>query len=90
MKIGVAARRRRGFGGQVAEEIGKQTGYPFVTAANKFAAQGGLDAMVGASAGLRALAVPLMKIANDIRWLGRVARRGGSSGPPDQVLTAPG
>src|SRR5579863_4812066 len=37
--------------------------------ADLFAAQGGLDSMVGAAAGLRALAVPLMKIANDIRWL---------------------
>jgi fumarate hydratase class II len=61
-----------GFG----EQIAAQTGYPFVTAANKFAAQGGLDAMVGASAGLRALAVPLMKIANDIRWLASGPRCG--------------
>jgi len=65
-----------GFGEQVAAEIAAQTGYPFVTAANKFAAQGGLDAMVGASAGLRSLAVPLMKIANDIRWLASGPRCG--------------
>jgi fumarate hydratase class II len=47
-----------------------------VNARTKFAALGGLDAMVGASAGLRALAVPLMKIANDIRWLGSGPRCG--------------
>ncbi|AXI76209.1 class II fumarate hydratase [Peterkaempfera bronchialis] len=64
------------FGEQVAAEIAKETGYPFTAAANTFAAQGGLDAMVGASAGLRALAVPLMKIANDIRWLASGPRCG--------------
>ncbi|MBD3002677.1 MULTISPECIES: class II fumarate hydratase [unclassified Streptomyces] len=64
------------FGERIAAEIASATGYPFTTAANKFAAQGGLDAMVGASAGLRALAVPLMKIANDIRWLASGPRCG--------------
>ncbi|MFK0106005.1 class II fumarate hydratase [Streptomyces sp. NPDC091217] len=64
------------FGEQVAAEIAESTGYPFTTARNKFAAQGGLDAMAGASAGLRALAVPLMKIANDIRWLASGPRCG--------------
>jgi len=49
------------------------TGYPLVAARNKFAVLGGLDAMVAISAALRGLAVVLMKIANDIRWL--------SSGP---------
>ncbi|MFE5583861.1 class II fumarate hydratase [Kitasatospora sp. NPDC056531] len=71
--VGTGLNAPSGFGEQVAAEIATATGYPFITAQNKFAAQGGLDAMVGASAGLRALAVPLMKIANDIRWL--------SSGP---------
>ncbi|NEB94869.1 class II fumarate hydratase [Streptomyces bauhiniae] len=64
------------FAEQVAAEIAHRTGYSFTTAANKFAAQGGLDAMVGASAGVRALAVPLMKIANDIRWLASGPRCG--------------
>jgi len=53
--------------------LAKLTGYPLVAAANKFAVLGGLDAMVAVSAALRGLAVVLMKIANDIRWL--------SSGP---------
>lgn len=65
-----------GFGEQAASEIASATGFPFTTAANKFAAQGGLDAMVGASAGLSAQAVPLMKIANDIRWLASGPRCG--------------
>jgi fumarate hydratase class II len=64
------------FGSKVSSEIARLTGHPFVTAPNKFAAQGSLDAMVAASAALRALAVALMKIANDIRWLGSGPRAG--------------
>ena len=74
--VGTGLNAPPGFGEQIAAEIARETGYPFVTAANKFAAQGGLDAMVGASAGLRALAVPLMKIANDLRWLASGPRCG--------------
>jgi fumarate hydratase, class II len=74
--VGTGLNAPPGFGEQVAAEIAAATGYPFVTAENKFAAQGGLDAMVGASAGLRSLAVPLMKIANDIRWLASGPRCG--------------
>jgi fumarate hydratase class II len=64
------------FGAKVSTEIARLTGQPFVTAPNKFAAQGSLDAMVAASAALRALAVALMKIANDLRWLGSGPRAG--------------
>jgi fumarate hydratase, class II len=74
--VGTGLNAPPGFGEQIAAQIAAQTGYPFVTAASKFAAQGGLDAMVGASAGLRSLAVPLMKIANDIRWLASGPRCG--------------
>jgi fumarate hydratase, class II len=74
--VGTGLNAPPGFGEAIAAQIAAQTGYPFVTAANKFAAQGGLDAMVGASAGLRAVAVPLMKIANDIRWLASGPRCG--------------
>jgi fumarate hydratase class II len=74
--VGTGLNAPPGFAEQIAAEIAKETGYPFRTARNKFAAQGGLDAMVGASAGLRALAVPLMKIANDIRWLASGPRCG--------------
>jgi fumarate hydratase, class II len=52
------------------------TGRPFVTAPNKFAAQGSLDAIVAAMAALRGLAVALMKIANDMRWLASGPRCG--------------
>jgi len=64
------------FGPKIAAEIATLTGQPFITAPNKFAAQGSLDAMVNASAALRALAVTLMKIANDVRWLGSGPRCG--------------
>ena len=74
--VGTGLNAPPGFDVEVAAEIAELTGQPFVTAKNKFAAQGGLDAMVGASAGLRALAVPLMKIANDIRWLASGPRCG--------------
>jgi fumarate hydratase class II len=52
------------------------TGAPFETAANKFTAQGTLDRMVRAHAGLKAAAVTLFKIANDLRWLGSGPRTG--------------
>ncbi|MCM3804431.1 class II fumarate hydratase [Streptomyces sp. DR7-3] len=74
--VGTGLNAPPGYGERIAAEIAAATGYPFTTADNKFAAQGGLDAMVDASAGLRALAVPLMKIANDIRWLASGPRCG--------------
>ena len=66
--VGTGLNAPAGFDVEVAAELAALTGIPFVTAPNKFAALGGLDAVVAASAGLRALAVPLMKIANDVRW----------------------
>ncbi|MET7494967.1 class II fumarate hydratase [Streptomyces sp900116325] len=74
--VGTGLNAPDGFGTDIAAQIAGLTGRPFGTAPNKFAAQGGLDAMVAASAGLRALAVPLMKIANDIRWLASGPRCG--------------
>jgi len=74
--VGTGLNAPDGFGPDVAERIAAFTGHPFVTAPNKFAALGGLDAMVAASAGLRSLAVPLMKIANDVRWLASGPRCG--------------
>ncbi|GBQ28413.1 fumarate hydratase [Acetobacter estunensis NRIC 0472] len=74
--VGTGLNAPQGFGKAIAEQIAKLTGKPFVTAPNKFAALGGLDAMVRASAGLRGLAVALMKIANDMRWLGSGPRCG--------------
>ncbi len=74
--VGTGMNAPEGFGDAIAEEIARLTGLPFTTAPNKFAALGSLDAMVAAHAALRALAVALMKIANDIRWLGSGPRCG--------------
>ena len=65
-----------GFATAIAQELATLTGFPFVTAPNKFAAQASSDAIVAAHAGLRGLAVCLMKIANDIRWLASGPRCG--------------
>jgi len=56
------------FGEVAAQKIADETGKPFVSAANKFAALSAHDAMVNVSAALRTLAGALMKIANDVRW----------------------
>ncbi|SRR6266567_1449796 len=64
------------FAEEIAAKIAELTGLPFVTAPNKFAVQGSLDAMVNAHAVLRSLAVALMKIANDMRWLASGPRCG--------------
>ena len=74
--VGTGLNAPKDFGQKIASEISKLTGHPFITAPNKFAAQASLDAMVNASSALRLLAVALMKIANDIRWLGSGPRAG--------------
>jgi fumarate hydratase, class II len=74
--VGTGLNTPKEFGADIAEEIAELTGYPFVTAQNKFEAQGSLDAMVAAHASLRGLAVALMKIANDMRWLASGPRCG--------------
>ena len=74
--VGTGLNTSADFGSRIAAEIARLTNRPFVSAPNKFAAQGSLDAMVHASSALRGLAVVLMKIANDIRWLGCGPRAG--------------
>jgi fumarate hydratase class II len=74
--VGTGLNAPPGFAADVAERIAAETGYPFRTAPNKFAALAGSDAVAAASAGLRGLAVPLTKIANDIRWLASGPRAG--------------
>jgi fumarate hydratase class II len=60
----------------VAAKIAEETGLPFVTAPNKFSALAGHDALVFASGALKTAAAALMKIANDVRWLGSGPRCG--------------
>jgi fumarate hydratase class II len=74
--VGTGLNAPDGFSDAIAQKIADLTGKAFVTAPNKFAAQGSLDAMVRAHAALRGLAVALMKIANDMRWLASGPRTG--------------
>jgi fumarate hydratase class II len=74
--VGTGLNAPEGFSKQVAARIAELTSKPFVTAPNKFMAQGSLDAIVRASAALRGVAVALMKIANDMRWLASGPRCG--------------
>ena len=74
--VGTGLNTHPEFGVRVAEAIAELTGLPFVTAPNKFAALAAHDALVAASGALRTLAVSLMKIADDIRWLGSGPRCG--------------
>jgi len=66
--VGTGLNAHPKFGDLTAHYIAKETGFPFVTAPNKFAALSAHDAMMNASAALRTLAAALMKIANDVRW----------------------
>ena len=61
---------------KVAKAIAKLSGYPFVTAKNKFSALAAHDALVAMSGSLKVLAVACMKIANDIRMLASGPRCG--------------
>ncbi|MDA8356021.1 MAG: class II fumarate hydratase [Actinomycetota bacterium] len=74
--VGTGLNTHPEFGERVAAKIAEITGQPFVTAPNKFAALAAHDALVWASAALRTLAGSLMKIADDLRWLGSGPRSG--------------
>src|SRR5699024_4721981 len=64
--VGTGINAPGGFGEAIAAKLAELTGLSLRTAPNKFAAQGSLDGMVAVSAGLRGVAVALMKIANDM------------------------
>ncbi len=74
--VGTGLNTHPDFAEKVAAKIADMTGLPFVSAKNKFAALAAHDAFVFASGGLKTLACALMKIANDIRWLGSGPRCG--------------
>lgn len=67
--VGTGLNTHPEFGEKVAAKIAHITGLPFVSAPNKFSSLAAHDALVHTSATLRTLAVSLMKIADDIRWL---------------------
>ncbi len=74
--IGTGLNAPKRFGEVAAKHIAEMTGFPFISAANKFAALAAHDAFVMASGVLKTLACSLMKIANDIRWLASGPRCG--------------
>jgi len=74
--VGTGLNTYVGFDTGIAAEISKLTGLKFTTATNKFEALASHDAMVEASGALNTIAVSLMKIANDIRFLGSGPRSG--------------
>src|SRR3990167_1761244 len=74
--VGTGLNTHPQFAEKVAAKIAELTDLPFITAPNKFAALAAHDAFVFASGALKTLACALMKIANDIRWLGSGPRCG--------------
>jgi fumarate hydratase class II len=74
--VGTGLNAPKGYDVLVAKKIAEFTGYPFVTAPNKFEALAAHDAMVELSGALKRSAVALMKIANDIRMLSSGPRSG--------------
>lgn len=74
--VGTGLNTPKGYSEEVAKNIANLTGLPFVTAENKFEALAANDAIVESHGALKQLAVSLMKIANDIRWLASGPRSG--------------
>jgi fumarate hydratase, class II len=74
--VGTGLNTHPEFAVRSAASIAQLTGYPFITAPNKFAALAAHDGIVAVSGTLKALAVALMKIANDLRWMGSGPRCG--------------
>ncbi|XP_038071660.1 fumarate hydratase, mitochondrial-like isoform X2 [Patiria miniata] len=74
--VGTGLNTRIGFAEKVAETIKKRTGLPFVTAPNKFEALAARDALLEVHGALNVVACSIMKIANDIRFLGSGPRCG--------------
>ena len=74
--VGTGLNTRAGYDAMMAAEIGRITGHAFTAQENKFAGLAAHDAVVAVSGVLKALAGALMKIANDLRWLGSGPRSG--------------
>ena len=74
--VGTGLNTHYEFADKVADRIADKTQLPFVSAENKFAQLAAHDAIVAASGALNTLAASLMKIANDIRWMGSGPRCG--------------
>ncbi|CAL8971473.1 Fumarate hydratase class II [Propionicimonas sp. T2.31MG-18] len=74
--VGTGINTPPGFSPRVIALVAEHTGLPLVEAANHFEAQAAQDSLVEASGALRTVAVSLVKIANDLRWMGSGPRTG--------------
>ena len=74
--VGTGINAPKGYTQRVAEVIAELTGYPFITAENKFESLASHDGIVEAHGALKTVAVSLMKIANDLRALASGPRSG--------------
>jgi fumarate hydratase class II len=74
--VGTGLNAHPQFGAECAKRVAEATGYPFLPAPNKFFALSCHDPLITTSASLRTLAMALLKIANDVRWLASGPRCG--------------
>ena len=74
--VGSGLNTKVGYAEKVCETLAAETGYPFISAPNKFAQLGGKEPLCALHRALKTLAVALNKIGNDIRWLGSGPRCG--------------
>ena len=74
--VGTGLNAPKGFGEAVAQRLVERLGLPFIDAPNKFQALAGHEPLAAAHGALTVLAGSLMKIANDVRWLGSGPRCG--------------
>ena len=74
--VGTGVNMRSGFATQVLEKVSNWLGLPLKESDNHFQSQNAIDGAVHASGVLKTIAVSLMKIANDIRWMASGPRAG--------------
>lgn len=74
--VGTGLNAHARFGARTAELISEETGFTFRQSGNLFASLSAHDALVAVSGSLRVLAMALMKVANDVRWLASGPRNG--------------
>ena len=74
--VGTGINTPAGFSQRVIELIAQNTGLPFTEAPNHFEAQAAQDSLVEMSGAIRTVAVSLVKICNDLRWMGSGPRTG--------------
>ena len=74
--VGTGLNTKSAYAQKVADKIAELTGLPFITGENKFEGLAGHDALVETSGALKTVAASMMKIANDLRWMGSGPRSG--------------